>query len=351
MALLELRSVSKHFGGLQALARVDLQLHDGMIASLIGPNGAGKTTLFNILTGIYRPDEGQIVFAGRSLVGLTPDKITAAGISRSFQNIRLFGHMTVLENVLVGMHSRLQTSVPAILLGAKQFHLQEQVARSKAMELIELAGLAGREMEWAEQLPYGDQRRLELARALAAAPQLLLLDEPTAGMNSSEARSLMALAFPQTKIDASDLSAEALSVARVNVARYGLARRVRLRRSDLFAGLPRRRYDLIVSNPPYVPSVSEPGLTPEVRDYEPPVALFSGEDGLDALRSMLHCSAARLAPRGWLIMEFGLGQDGCVESLVNEVSGIDLVKIRHDLQDIPRTVVCRKAGSASLIES
>jgi len=193
MALLELRGISKHFGGLQALARVSLELDTGMIASLIGPNGAGKTTLFNTLTGLYRPDEGDILFQKRSLVGLKPDKITAAGVSRTFQNIRLFGHMTVLENVLVGMHSRLSTSLPAILLSSRGFHLQETAARSKAMELIELTGLAGRESEWAEQLSYGEQRRLEIARALAAAPQLLLLDEPTAGMNISEARSLMTL--------------------------------------------------------------------------------------------------------------------------------------------------------------
>jgi branched-chain amino acid transport system ATP-binding protein len=193
MALLELHGVSKRFGGLQALAGVSLALDDGVIASLIGPNGAGKTTLFNTLTGLYRPDEGQILFQDRSLVGLKPDKITAAGISRTFQNIRLFSHMTVLENVLVGMHSRLRTGVPAILLRSRGFHLQEKAARLKAMELIELAGLNGREGEWAEQLSYGEQRRLEIARALAAAPQLLLLDEPSAGMNSAEARSLMAL--------------------------------------------------------------------------------------------------------------------------------------------------------------
>jgi branched-chain amino acid transport system ATP-binding protein len=193
MALLELRGVSKRFGGLQALAGVNLALDEGMIASLIGPNGAGKTTLFNTLTGLYRPDEGQILFRDRSLVGLKPDKITAAGISRTFQNIRLFSHMTVLENVLVGMHLRLRAGLPAILLSAKGFHLQEKAARLKAMELIELAGLNGREDEWAEQLSYGEQRRLEIARALAAAPQLLLLDEPSAGMNSAEARSLMAL--------------------------------------------------------------------------------------------------------------------------------------------------------------
>jgi len=193
MALLELRGVSKRFGGLQALASVSLDLDDGMIASLIGPNGAGKTTLFNILTGIYRPDEGQIFFQDRSLVGLKPDKISAAGISRTFQNIRLFSQMTVLENVLVGMHWRLNTGLLAIISSSKGFHLQEKAARLKAMELIELAGLSGRENEWAQQLSYGEQRRLEIARALAAAPQLLLLDEPSAGMNSSEARSLMAL--------------------------------------------------------------------------------------------------------------------------------------------------------------
>jgi branched-chain amino acid transport system ATP-binding protein len=193
MALLELRGVSKHFGGLQALAGVSLDVDDGMIASLIGPNGAGKTTLFNTLTGLYRPDQGEILFQERSLVGLKPDKITAAGISRTFQNIRLFSHMSVLENVLVGMHTRLQTSLPAILLRSSRFHLQEKTARSRAMELIELTGLGGREDEWAQQLSYGEQRRLEIARALAAAPRLLLLDEPTAGMNTSEARLLMTL--------------------------------------------------------------------------------------------------------------------------------------------------------------
>ena len=193
MALLELHGVSKRFGGLQALERVSLELEEGMIASLIGPNGAGKTTLFNTLTGLYRPDAGEILFQERSLVGLKPDKITAAGISRTFQNIRLFSQMTVLENVLVGMHSRLHTGLPAILLNTGGFRVQENAARAKAMEIIDLTGLRGRENEWAEQLSYGEQRRLDIARALAAAPQLLLLDEPTAGMNIAEARSLMAL--------------------------------------------------------------------------------------------------------------------------------------------------------------
>jgi len=193
MALLELRELSKRFGGLQALAGVNLKVEDGMIVSLIGPNGAGKTTLFNTLTGIYPPDEGEIEFQNRSLVGLKPDKITGAGISRTFQNIRLFSHMTVLENVLVGMHSHLHTRLTEILLRTKNCQLREQEARQRAVELIELTGLAGREGEWAHQLSYGEQRRLESARALAARPKLLLLDEPTAGMNTTEAQSLMTL--------------------------------------------------------------------------------------------------------------------------------------------------------------
>ena len=182
MSLLELRDISKRFGGLQALARVSLKLEEGMIASLIGPNGAGRTTLFNTLTGIYRPDAGEIRFQNRPLVGLKPEKITSAGISRTFQNIRLFSHMTVLENVLVGMHSRTRTSLSDILLGTRKFHAREQAAKRKAMELIELTGLTGREGEWAHRLSYGEQRRLEIARALGAEPKLLLLDEPSMGL-------------------------------------------------------------------------------------------------------------------------------------------------------------------------
>ncbi|MGE5819062.1 MAG: ABC transporter ATP-binding protein [Deltaproteobacteria bacterium] len=193
MALLELKGISKRFGGLQALARVNLEVEEGMIASLIGPNGAGKTTLFNTLTGLYPPDEGEIRFENRSLIGFKPDKITSAGISRTFQNIRLFAHMSVLENVLVGMHSRLATGLWDILLSSQGFRNREGQARRRALELIELTGLKGRENEWAHRLSYGDQRRLEIARALAADPKLLLLDEPTAGMNASEAHSVMTL--------------------------------------------------------------------------------------------------------------------------------------------------------------
>ena len=193
MVLLELKGISKRFGGLQALARVNLEVEEGMIASLIGPNGAGKTTLFNTLTGLYPPDEGEIRFENRSLIGFKPDKITSAGISRTFQNIRLFAHMTVLENVLVGMHSRLATGLWDILLSSQRFRNHEGQARRRALELIELTGLKGRENEWAHRLPYGDHRRLEIARALATDPKLLLLDEPTAGMNASEAHSVMTL--------------------------------------------------------------------------------------------------------------------------------------------------------------
>jgi branched-chain amino acid transport system ATP-binding protein len=193
MALLELRGVTKRFGGLQALHKVDLRVEAGMIAALIGPNGAGKTTLFHTLTGIYRPDEGEIRFMDRSLVGLKPDKITSAGISRTFQNIRLFGHMTVLENVLVGMHCRIGTGLSGTLLRSQSFREREKEAARKAMALIEMTGLAGRENEWAHQLAYGEQRRLEIARALATGPKVLCLDEPAAGMNTAEKASLMAL--------------------------------------------------------------------------------------------------------------------------------------------------------------
>jgi len=193
MALLELRNISKRFGGLQALSRVNVDLEIGMIASLIGPNGAGKTTLFNALTGLYRPDKGEIRFQNRSLIGLKPHQIAGAGISRTFQNIRVFSQMTVLDNVLVGMHSRLDTKLWQIFLSTHEYRAREKAAQRRAMELIELAGLCGRENEWAHQLSYGEQRRLEIARALAAAPKLLLLDEPSAGMNASEAQSLMTL--------------------------------------------------------------------------------------------------------------------------------------------------------------
>ena len=193
MALLEVQGLTKKFGGLVALQSVDLAIEDGMIAALIGPNGAGKTTFFNTLTGHYRPDRGEIRFKNRSLRGVTPDRITHAGICRTFQNIRLFGEMSVLENVLVGMHARIGVGLADIIGRSRRFYARENQAAKRAMELLALVGLEGREEEWASSLAYGDQRRLEVARALASKPELLLLDEPTAGMNPSEAEGMMAL--------------------------------------------------------------------------------------------------------------------------------------------------------------
>jgi branched-chain amino acid transport system ATP-binding protein len=192
-ALLEVRQITKRFGGLVAVNQVDFDLEEGRIASIIGPNGAGKTTLFNVLTGIYRPEAGEVCFKGKPLVGLRPDQITALGICRTFQNIRLFSSMTVVENVLVGMHSRVPLSMVDVLARTPGFHTAENQLWSHASGLLEVVGLRAKANEVAKNLPYGEQRRLELARALASSPALLLLDEPTAGMTQGEAQSLMAL--------------------------------------------------------------------------------------------------------------------------------------------------------------
>ncbi|MGH7361788.1 MAG: ABC transporter ATP-binding protein [Candidatus Methylomirabilales bacterium] len=191
--MLEARKVTKRFGGLVAISEVDFALEPGTIASIIGPNGAGKTTFFNVLTGIYTPDEGSVTFEGRSLVGLRSDQITALGICRTFQNIRLFAEMSVVENVLVGMHSRIPLGLTDVLIRNGRFHRQEDKAWARAHEILATVGLAGKEEELAKNLPYGDQRRLEIGRALASNPKLLLLDEPTAGMSHGEAVVLMAL--------------------------------------------------------------------------------------------------------------------------------------------------------------
>jgi branched-chain amino acid transport system ATP-binding protein len=191
-AFLEARRVTKRFGGVTAVSKVDFTLESG-IASIIGPNGAGKTTLFNVLTGLYRPDEGEVVFRGRSLVGLRPDQITALGICRTFQNIRLFANMTAAENVLVGMHGRIGLGLRDVLFGGLRVAREESRLWARASELLHRVGLHKIGNEVARNLPYGDQRRLELARALAAEPTLLLLDEPTAGMTQGEAAALMAL--------------------------------------------------------------------------------------------------------------------------------------------------------------
>jgi branched-chain amino acid transport system ATP-binding protein len=191
--LLQTHGVVKRFGGLTALSGVDLALPEGTISSIIGPNGAGKTTFFNCLTGMYRPDAGEVLFREHALIGLRPDQITALGVCRTFQNIRLFSNMTVVENVLVGMHSRVSLSMLDVLARTSRFHHEENRMWSGASGLLGVVGLRAKANEVAKNLPYGEQRRLELARALASSPALLLLDEPTAGMTQGEAQGLMAL--------------------------------------------------------------------------------------------------------------------------------------------------------------
>jgi branched-chain amino acid transport system ATP-binding protein len=176
----------KRFGGLTAVNKMNFTLEKGRIASIIGPNGAGKTTFFNTLTGIYTPDEGKIEFNGQTLIGLRPDQVASRGIGRTFQNIRLFGSMTVIENILVGMHIQLkQTGIDA-LFRRKYFYEEEDEAEVRARDLMHFVGLKNVGNELAHNLPYGAQRRVEIARALAAKPALILLDEPTAGMNPNE---------------------------------------------------------------------------------------------------------------------------------------------------------------------
>jgi branched-chain amino acid transport system ATP-binding protein len=184
--LLVAEHVRKEFGGLIATNNIDFSIPRGSIVSLIGPNGAGKTTFFNMLTGVYRATSGRIVFDGTDVTGKPPHAITELGIGRTFQNIRLFQHMTAVENVLVGMHCRLRGGIFGSILRTPRVRREERQAEERARELLEYSGLRGRYKEMARNLPYGDQRRLEVARALATDPKLLLLDEPTAGMNPQE---------------------------------------------------------------------------------------------------------------------------------------------------------------------
>jgi len=180
------QDLRKEFGGLVAVNNVSFDVPRGKVISLIGPNGAGKTTFFNMLTGVYKPTAGRIVFLGTDVTGKPPHAITALGIGRTFQNIRLFHNMTALENTLVGMHSRLKSGVLKSDLRPPGQKREKREAHDRAHELLEFSGLRGRDDEMARNLSYGDQRRLEVARALATVPKLLLLDEPTAGMNPQE---------------------------------------------------------------------------------------------------------------------------------------------------------------------
>ncbi len=184
--LLVAMRIRKEFGGLLAVNDLDFAIPQRAIVSLIGPNGAGKTTFFNMLTGLYKPTAGAVIFDGHDVTGKPPHTITKAGIGRTFQNIRLYPQMTALENVLVGMHSRLKGGILGSIFGTPRVRREEREASEKARELLSFAGLRRVDNELAESLSYGDQRRLEVARALATEPKLLLLDEPTAGMNPQE---------------------------------------------------------------------------------------------------------------------------------------------------------------------
>ena len=191
--LLEARGISKRFGGVQALRDVDFSIGEGEIYGLIGPNGAGKTTLFNVLTGLYEPGGGSFSLGGRPLTGLKAHEIVAAGIARTFQNIRLFANLSALENVMIGRHVRSHAGVFGAILRDPRTRAEERDIQARALELLDQVGIRDRANDAAGSLPYGDQRRLEIARALATEPKLLALDEPAAGMNPSETLALRGL--------------------------------------------------------------------------------------------------------------------------------------------------------------
>jgi branched-chain amino acid transport system ATP-binding protein len=191
--LLEGTNVSKRFGGVQALGEVTFSIRRGEIYGLIGPNGAGKTTFFNVLTGIYLPDEGGFTFDGQSLTGLKPNEVCARGIARTFQNIRLFGNLSALENVMIGRHVRTKASVWGAMVRNRATRDEESAIEAKGHALLEYVGVHRRANDLAKNLSYGDQRRLEIARALATEPKLLALDEPAAGMNATEKLGLRTL--------------------------------------------------------------------------------------------------------------------------------------------------------------
>lgn len=188
--LLELDNVTINFGGLTALDRVSLQVEEGMICSLIGPNGAGKSTVFNVITGIYRPTSGRVLFRGQDITREKPYRITALGIARTFQNIRLFKNLSVADNVRIGCHCRGRAGLTGAILKTGKVKEEERRISEKARQALEVVGLVDKSEEVAKNLPYGEQRRLEIARALASDPSLLLLDEPAAGMNPQEKQTL-----------------------------------------------------------------------------------------------------------------------------------------------------------------
>jgi branched-chain amino acid transport system ATP-binding protein len=191
MTLLVAKNVTKRFGGLVALNKIDIEMKDNAIQSIIGPNGAGKTTFFNCVTGFYTPEEGDILLGEHNITGLSPDRVTQLGISRTYQNIRLFKNMTSVENILVGMHPHLKAGLIGGIFRGPLTRKEEAEALKEARRILNFVGLKGRGDMMAKNLPYGEQRRLEIGRALASKPKLLLLDEPTAGMNPSETHEMM----------------------------------------------------------------------------------------------------------------------------------------------------------------
>ncbi|MBP2651564.1 MAG: lptB 7 [Firmicutes bacterium] len=191
MTLLKASKVSKAFGGLKAVSNFELEINSGDLMGLIGPNGAGKTTVFNLLTGVYEPTDGQIELDGKNIVGLKPYQITQHGIARTFQNIRLFSELTVLDNVKVAYHFHVKYSILEAVSRLGRFHSEEAKIEEQALSLLKVFNLADKRDELAKNLPYGEQRRLEIARAMATKPKLLLLDEPAAGMNPQETQELM----------------------------------------------------------------------------------------------------------------------------------------------------------------
>jgi branched-chain amino acid transport system ATP-binding protein len=189
--ILEVRELGRHFGGIRALDGVDLHLREGELAGVIGPNGSGKTTLFNVITGIYRPDHGTVLLEGSGITGRRPDEIARLGIARTFQNIRLFRELTVVDNVRIARHPHLRYGPAAALLRTGRFYREERRTREQVEEFLSIFSLQDRRRDLAKNLSYGEQRKLEIARALASGPKVLLLDEPAAGMNPSEVGTLM----------------------------------------------------------------------------------------------------------------------------------------------------------------
>ena len=191
MSFLSTRLLTKRFGGLVAVDKLDLEIQEQSIHSVIGPNGAGKTTVFNCVTGFYRPEGGEVIFNNDSMVGLRPDQIVLKGIARTYQNIRLFANLTAMENILVGQHAHLKSGLVGAILNLPGTQREEKEAHEEARRLLKYVNLTGKGDFLAKNLPYGDQRRLEVARALATRPKLLLLDDPTAGMNPAETQDMM----------------------------------------------------------------------------------------------------------------------------------------------------------------